>query len=173
MCAQAVALLSGALDKLTPHSLAGVVASLLSDECVSRPNIYAAYRPSPEAAAAMQQLVPLAARLEEIQQERSFMAPICLSPLFVGLVESWAAGSDWYAAHSSPRLRVARTHTHRRKQVCADTSLDEGDVARLLRRVGEFLGQMGDVPHTASSLRTAAKAARRLVDRPPISDLVA
>jgi superfamily II RNA helicase len=57
--------------------------------------------------------------------------------------------------------------------VCADTSLDEGDVARLLRRVGEFLGQMSDVPHTASSLRSAAKAARRLVDRPPISDLVA
>ena len=57
--------------------------------------------------------------------------------------------------------------------MCRDTSIDEGDVARLLRRVGEFLGQVSDVPHTAASLRTAAKAARRLVDRPPISDLIA
>ena len=56
--------------------------------------------------------------------------------------------------------------------MCADTSLDEGDVARLLRRVGEFLGQLSDVPHVSASLRSAGKAASRLVDRPPISDLI-
>ena len=163
------------MDALAPHALAGVVASLLSEECISRPNVYAAYRPSPEAAAAMQQLMPLAARLEEVQLARSFTAPICLSPQFVGLVESWAAGSDWWARQRWRAAGVARvlTRVHRRKQVCADTSLDEGDVARLLRRVGEFLGQMADVPHTSSALRSAAKTARRLVDRPPISDLVA
>lgn len=94
-------MLSGALDGLTPLSLAGVVASLLSEECISRPNVYAAYRPSPDAAAAMQQLMPLAVQLEEIQQARSFTAPICLSPLFVGLVESWAAGSDWCARQAT------------------------------------------------------------------------
>ena len=93
--AQAVALLSGAMDGLSPYALAGVVTSLLSEECINRPNVFAAYKPSPEAAAAMQQLMPLASRLEEVQLARSFTPPICLSPLFVGLVESWAAGSDW------------------------------------------------------------------------------
>ena len=83
------------MDKLSPYALAGVVTSLLSEECINRPNVFAAYKPSPEAAAAMQQLMPLASRLEEVQFARSFTPPICLSPLFVGLVESWAAGSDW------------------------------------------------------------------------------
>ena len=65
------------------------------------------------------------------------------------------------------------SHIACRKQVCADTSLDEGDVARLLRRVGEFLGQLTDVPHISPSLRSVGKAASKLVDRPPISDLIA
>ncbi len=165
-----------------PHSLAGVVTALLSEECISRPNVYAAYRPSAAAAAVLEALVPVADRLDDFQQREAFAAPLCLSPQFVGLVESWAAGSDWCvrAAASAHRkvfsLRRSRAHTPpplvRRAQVCSDTSLDEGDVARLLRRVAEFLGQVSDIPHTSTELRATAKAARRLVDRPPISDLV-
>ena len=68
--------------------------------------------------------------------------------------------------------RASRAPRRCRAQVCADTSLDEGDVARLLRRIAEFLGQVADVPHTSSTLRTASKHARRMVDRPPISELV-
>ena len=52
----------------------------------------------------------------------------------------------------------------------SDTNLDEGDVARLLRRVSEFLGQLSDVPFISVSLRDTAKQARRLVNRAPISD---
>jgi len=145
-------LLSGTLDTLVPHTLAGVVTALLSDECISRPSVGAAYRPSEEAAAALEKLLPLASALDEVQVSLQFDAPIGISPHFVGLVESWAAGADW-------------------TQVCRDTSLDEGDVARLLRRVGEFLGSMGDVPHITQALRVSSRAAARLVDRPPISEL--
>ena len=53
----------------------------------------------------------------------------------------------------------------------SDTNLDEGDVARLLRRVSEFLGQLGDVPFLSTSLRDTAKQARKLVNRAPISDM--
>jgi superfamily II RNA helicase len=53
-----------------------------------------------------------------------------------------------------------------------DTNLDEGDIARLFRRVSEFLGQLTDVPFISSSLRDRAREARRLVNRPPISDLM-
>jgi superfamily II RNA helicase len=95
----------------------------------------------------MDQLVPLADRLEEWQQRDVFAAPICLSKLFVGLVESWAAGSDWCACWppALARARLTKRLRHRsRAQVCEDTSLDEGDVSRLLRRVAEFLGQVRD-----------------------------
>ena len=170
-----MALTSGALDALEPGALAGVVTALLSEETVSRPNTYAAYRPSPAAAEAIARLTPLAEQLDELQARSAFAAPVSLAPQFVGLVESWAAGSDWCVLASAALCSVAsRAPPHTcRLQVCRDTSIDEGDVARLLRRVGEFLGQVSDVPHTAASLRITAKAARRLVDRPPISDLIA
>ena len=99
------------MDGLNPYALAGVVTSLLSEECINRPNVFAAYKPSPEAAAAMQQLMPLASRLEEVQLARSFTPPICLSPLFVGLVESWAAGSDWCVSCGHAAC-VAHAFTH-------------------------------------------------------------
>ena len=149
----ATALLSGALDGLAPHALAGAVTALLADECISRPNVYAAYGPSPQTEEALQRLAPLAVRLEALQAELAFEVPISLSPYFAGLVESWAAGSDW-------------------AQLCRDTSLDEGDLSRLLRRIGEFLGQIGDIPHVSTALRTASREARKLVDRAPISELI-
>ena len=90
-----MALTSGALDALEPGALAGVVTALLSEETVSRPNIYAAYRPSPAAAEAIARLTPLAEQLDELQARSAFAAPVSLAPQFVGLVESWAAGSDW------------------------------------------------------------------------------
>jgi superfamily II RNA helicase len=147
-------LFSGQLDSLSAPVLAGVITALLSDECISRPSAGAYSSPSEEAAAVLRQLLPFAERLAELQVSLQFDAPIGLSPAFVGLVESWTAGTPW-------------------AQICSDTTLDEGDVARLLRRVGEFLGGIGDVPNVSQSLRTAAREARRLVDRPPISELVA
>jgi superfamily II RNA helicase len=56
--------------------------------------------------------------------------------------------------------------------VCEQTNVDEGDVARLLRRVCEYLGQLGSVPYLSQALLDSAREAQRLCDRPPISDLV-
>jgi hypothetical protein len=44
--------------------------------------------------------------------------------LSTGLVESWAAGASW-------------------QEVMADTSLDDGDMARLLARTADMLKQVG------------------------------
>ena len=73
---------------------------------------------------------------------------------WAGLVELWAGGSGW-------------------DELRARTSVDEGDIARLLRRVCEFLSQVGDVPHLSAPLYKSARAARDALDRPPISDLMA
>lgn len=147
----ATALLCGALDPLPPHALAGLLASLLSDECVSRPGAGCAYAPSVEATEALAELLPLAERMDALQAESSFVVPVALSPAFVGLVESWARGATW-------------------EQVCADTSLDPGDVARLLRRVAEFAASLKDVPFLTSSLRASAKEAASLLSRAPIAE---
>lgn len=47
----------------------------------------------------------------------------CLACLCAGLVEAWAAGASW-------------------QEVMADTSLDDGDMARLLARTADMLKQV-------------------------------
>jgi superfamily II RNA helicase len=49
--------------------------------------------------------------------------PVEMNPEFAGLVEAWAAGVTW-------------------KQLMDDSEMDEGDVARLLRRSIDLLAQV-------------------------------
>ena len=56
-------------------------------------------------------------------------------------------------------------------QVRRDTNLEEGDIARVFRRTAELLAQMARTRELPESTRTAAKAAAKLVLRPPITDL--
>ena len=106
----AVALTSGVLDTLAPQSLAGALTALLSDECISRPNSYTAYSPTPEVEAALQQLAPLAQQLADTQFQVGFEAPISLSPFFAGLVESWAAGAEWCVPVCPAPVLAADSH---------------------------------------------------------------
>ena len=77
---------------------------------------------------------------------------MCLSTEMGGLVETWAAGGVTW------------------RELCKDTSLDQGDVCRLLRRTVDALRQIpvafGVSPEMA---RTAADAADK-IDRFPVAD---
>jgi superfamily II RNA helicase len=57
-------------------------------------------------------------------------------------------------------------------QLVAAVGLDEGDVVRVLRRTADFLAQMRSIDALPKSLRGKAAAAKKLVDRPPIADLL-
>jgi superfamily II RNA helicase len=70
-----------------------------------------------------------------------------------GLVEAWASGVEW-------------------EQLTAAVGLDEGDVVRVLRRTADFLAQMRTIDALPRSLRARAAAAKQLVDRPPIADML-
>eukprot|EP00951_Prasinocladus_malaysianus_P010645 scaffold78404_cov37-Prasinocladus_malaysianus.AAC.2 len=73
---------------------------------------------------------------------------------FSGLVEAWVAGSSWY-------------------DVTEDTTLDEGDVARLLGRTADVLRQIMYLKDLVpEELVQNAKAAYKGMNRAPISDLV-
>jgi superfamily II RNA helicase len=72
---------------------------------------------------------------------------------FSGLVEAWAAGAGWF-------------------EVCRDTSLDEGDLARLLGRTADLLRQIIFIAHVLPGVKDNAKAALRSMNRSPISELV-
>ncbi|NES67748.1 MAG: hypothetical protein F6K24_49450, partial [Okeania sp. SIO2D1] len=58
-------------------------------------------------------------------------------------------------------------------QVLVDnTSLDEGDVVRILRRTLDFLSQIPHVPHLSDVLRRNAYRAMQLIDRFPVNEEV-
>lgn len=52
-----------------------------------------------------------------------FQIPVEMDTQFAGLVEAWASGVTW-------------------KELMTDTGMDEGDVARLLRRSIDLLAQV-------------------------------
>jgi superfamily II RNA helicase len=71
----------------------------------------------------------------------------------VALVEQWALGVTW-------------------TELCNNTSLDEGDVVRLLRRTLDFLSQIPYVPHVSEALRQNARRAMYLIDRFPVNEML-
>ena len=87
-----------------------------------------------------------------LQMSSRIDVPVGLSFEIAALVESWASGTSW-------------------EQIRRDTTLDEGDLARILRRTAELLAQIPRAPHLPESMKAAAKKANDIVNRPPISDL--
>jgi superfamily II RNA helicase len=70
-----------------------------------------------------------------------------------GLIEQWALGTDWTVLGSN-------------------TSLDEGDIVRILRRTLDFLSQLPHVPHLPDTLRANTYRAIQLIDRFPVNERV-
>lgn len=68
-------------------------------------------------------------------------------------VQAWVAGASW-------------------EQVARDSTLDDGDIARLLSRVVDVLRQAMHCKHLDAGLRDVARDAVRQMVRQPISELL-
>ncbi len=90
-------------------------------------------------------------RLFQVQHRHEVAIPIWLERDLITLVEQWALGADW-------------------SDIVTNTSLDEGDVVRILRRTLDFLSQVPHVPHISGSLRSNAYRAMQLIDRFPVNE---
>jgi len=66
-------------------------------------------------------------------------------------VEQWALQVDWVT-------------------LCDHTSLDEGDIVRILRRTLDVLSQIPHVPYLSDTLRTTARDAKDLLNRFPVNE---
>jgi len=67
-------------------------------------------------------------------------------------VEAWARGASW-------------------SDVIANTSLDEGDVVRVLRRTVDLLAQVPYCEAVSQQLRDNARAALKAINRFPVCEL--
>jgi superfamily II RNA helicase len=146
-----LALTSGELDLLEPHHLAAACAALVTE--VSRPDSWTRHDLPPTVEAALGGLRSIRHRLFQRQRTLQVVLPAWLEYEFVGLVEQWALGMEW-------------------AELCENTSLDEGDIVRILRRTLDFLSQIPHVPHLPTELKRNSIRAIQLIDRFPVSGAI-
>ncbi len=146
-----LALAKGEFDNLDPHHLAAAIAALVTE--TPRPDSWVRYTLSTDVESALAGLRSNRRQLFQLQRRYNIAFPIWLEYDLVALVEQWALGVDWSA-------------------LCANTSLDEGDVVRLLRRTLDLLSQIPHVPHLPQPLQRNAYRAMQLLDRFPVNEVV-
>ncbi|CAK9308574.1 unnamed protein product [Citrullus colocynthis] len=142
------------LVQLKPTELAGVCASLVSEGIKVRPgrNNNYIFEPSRTVINMINFLEEQRNSLLDLQEKHGVNIPCCLDSQFSGMVEAWASGLTW-------------------REMMMDCAMDEGDLARLLRRTIDLLAQIPKLPDIDPSLQSNASTASNVMNRPPISEL--
>ncbi len=144
-------LMSGHLDELSPVSLAGVFEAIGTE--VKRPDLWCGFQPSTQSAEALTDLAGIRRELSRQQIDSQVEIPIWSDPKLMGLVEAWANGVSW-------------------NDLIMNTSLDEGDVVRLLRRTIDLLSQVPHCEAITKQLKDNARRALKLINRFPVCEAV-
>ncbi len=146
-----LALRSGNLDHLEPHHLAAAVCALITE--TPRPDSWTNYPTSEIVLETLAQLREMRRQLFQLQRRHHIALPVWLEFDLVGLVEHWAQGEevsdDWL-------------------ELCENTSLDEGDLVRMLRRTADVLWQLPQIPGLSVTLQRSARQAIAQMRRFPV-----
>ncbi|BEV36636.1 DEAD/DEAH box helicase [Synechococcus sp. M16CYN] len=144
-----LALMSGYCDELEPAGLAAVFEAISTK--VNRPDLWSGFLVSPAAEEALQKLSGLRRELLRAQERANIKISVWLEPELMGLVEAWAQGMLW-------------------SDLIANTSLDEGDVVRIMRRTVDLLAQVPYCEAISERLRRHAKQALKAINRFPVAE---
>jgi superfamily II RNA helicase len=144
-------LASGELNNLDPHHLAAAVAALVTE--TPRPDSKVRFDLSNQVVDALAKLRGIRRQMFQMQRRYNVALPIWLEFELIALVEQWALGIEW-------------------TELCENTTLDEGDVVRILRRTLDLLSQIPHVPNLPDSLQRNAYRAMQLIDRFPVNEVV-
>ncbi|KAK2994386.1 hypothetical protein RJ640_029501 [Escallonia rubra] len=161
----AVVLRNKILLDLKPAQLAAVCGSVVSEGIKVRPwknnrqallclrssSCYL-YEPSTAVVNVINFLDEHRSSLLQLQEKHGVKIPCCLDAQFSGMVEAWASGLTW-------------------REIMMDCAMDEGDLARLLRRTIDLLAQVPKLPDIDPRLQSNAMTASNVMDRPPMSEL--
>lgn len=153
----AMALTGPAAQGLPPGALAAFVSCLTAGDVLgTKPGVRCSYAPTEQVVLAAEALEMSRVALEDAQSEAGIAGPgstVAIDARLAGLVEAWAAGASW-------------------EQITKDTTVDDGDLARLLSRVVDVLRQVAHCRHLDPNMRATARAAVKAMVRQPISDLL-
>jgi superfamily II RNA helicase len=146
----ALALRSGEFETLAPHHLATACAALVAEN--NRADSWVRYTAAAAVQNALESLRPLRRQLIQSQHREGVTLPVWLETDLIGMIEQWASGVTW-------------------TELCAHTSLDEGDIVRILRRTVDVLSQIPNIPYVSAELRLNARRAVQVIDRFPINEM--
>jgi len=144
-----LALMSGHLDELEPADLAAVFEAISTE--VNRPDLWSGFPPSPASEEALHDLRGIRRELQRQQEQASVVMPLWFEPELMGLVHAWAKGVSW-------------------NDLIANTSLDEGDVVRIMRRTVDLLAQVPYCEAISQRLRDNARSALKAINRFPVCE---
>ena len=142
-------LMSGYLDELRPSELAAVFQAISTE--IKRPDLWSGYPTPPQAQQVLQDLLSLQREVILEQERYGISEPVYIDPDLMGLVDSWARGNSW-------------------RELISNTSLDEGDVVRILRRTVDLLSQVPYCELISEQLRTNARKALNSINRFPVCE---
>ena len=118
---------------------------------VNRPDLWCGFPPPPAAEEAMHDLAGLRRELQRAQERAGVVVPVWWEPELMGLVEAWARGAAW-------------------PDLIASTSLDEGDVVRIMRRTVDLLAQVPYCEAITEQLRSHSRQALKAINRFPVAE---
>ncbi len=144
-----LALMSGHLDELNPPELASVFEAISTE--VNRHDIWSGFPIPVDADRALQDLGAIRRELLHAQERCHIEIPAWWEPDLMGLVNAWARGISW-------------------NDLIANTSLDEGDVVRIMRRTMDLLAQVPYCEAISEQLRKNARLAFNAINRFPVCE---
>lgn len=144
-----LALMSGHLDDLSPPELAAVLEAISTE--VNRPDVWSGYAVPSGADQALHDLAGIRRELLNAQAQVQLSVPAWWEPELMGLVDAWAKGTCW-------------------NDLIANTSLDEGDVVRIIRRTIDLLSQVPHCEVISQQLRKNARLALNAINRFPVCE---
>ena len=144
-----LALASGEFDGLAPQQFAAACAGILIEN--SRPDTWIRFQASSPVIEALEGLRGLRRRIFQEQRRQDVQIPVALEWDLIAIVEQWALETEW-------------------ADLFDNTSLDEGDIVRILRRTLDFLSQIPHVPYLSSEVQSTARQAAFLINRFPVNE---
>lgn len=145
----ALAIGSGEFDHLPPHQFAAACAAIVTE--ITRPDTWTRYRTSDAVVEALEGLRSLRRQIFQQQRRYQVALPVALEWNLIALVEAWGLETEW-------------------NELCENTSLDEGDVVRILRRTLDILSQIPHIPFLPNSVTSTARQAAYLLNRFPVNE---
>ena len=137
------------MDELDPPDLVAIIQAICVD--LRRPNLWCNFKPSIKVIDVFNELEGLKKLLSSQQNKFNIDTPIYLETDCIGIISEWARGKKW-------------------KELIFNTSLDEGDVVRIIRRTIDVLSQVQYCIGVSNKLKNKSKLALKAIDRFPVSE---